>query len=64
MTKQAMKDLVYDGPLTGGIDFPKHAITGWKPGEVRSVSADLADELLARGEFREATSKKKNKEQE
>jgi len=58
------RELVYKGPLTGGIDFPKHGITAWKPGETRSVPADLADELLARGEFSEASARKKGKEQE
>lgn len=59
-----MRRLVYEGPLTGGIDFPKHDIFGWKPGDVREVPNELADELLARGEFAEASPRKKTKEHE
>lgn len=44
--------LTYEGPHTGGLDFPAYGIREWKPGEEREVPDELSNELLARGDFK------------
>lgn len=44
-----MVRLIYRG--AAAIDVPAANIVGWAPGEAREIQEDLAEELLARGDF-------------
>jgi hypothetical protein len=46
--------LVYVGGQQGGIDFPSLGIVAWLPSEIRDIPKEIADELLARGDFKAA----------
>lgn len=49
------RKLVYIGPAQGGVDIPAAHIVAWKPGEIRELPENLAEELLGReGQFVEA----------
>ncbi len=52
--------LVYTGGQAGGIDFPGLGIFGWMPDEVRDVAAEVAEELLKRGDFKVVKGKAKD----
>lgn len=55
-----MAKLIYLG--AAAIDLPAAGIVGWASGETREVQENLAEELLARGDFAREQVKMKKKD--